>query len=421
MNRRTFAFWSVAYVLLMMLLGGTMPSPLYVVYQRLWHFPASTLTLIYSVYAIGVIVALLFFGRLSDTIGRKQVLIPATILMALSALAFMFAQSVAWLIVGRILMGLGIGLTTSTAAAALVDLHPVGDSRRALLVSSVVTVVGLALGPLLASVFVQFVPTPNLWSFLVYLILLAIGFIGIWAIPGGRPATTQKLSFRPQFPLNNPSYVLAVATVFCSYATMGMGSSLVPSFLISLLHVSNSILGGVILFFLFVLSSVAQFVFRRFSHHVSISGGLLVMIVGLLVFLASLSTQSLALFLLGIALLGIGQGTTFMGSAALVGSTATPENRGAIMSSYFTIGYIGIGLPVLGLGFAASSLGLFGATAAFVVVFGLIYLIVAIVGWLRRKSGETPDPVEVHSLTSDIEEVLEESLRYQNTRVADLD
>lgn len=79
----------------------------------------------------GGVCALLFLGRLSDVIGRKQVLVPAIILMAISALMFMFAQGVAWLFVGRILMGLGIGLTTSTAAAVLVDLHPAGDERRA--------------------------------------------------------------------------------------------------------------------------------------------------------------------------------------------------------------------------------------------------------------------------------------------------
>jgi MFS family permease len=247
-----------------------------------------------------------------------------------------------------------------------------------------------------------------------------IAFLGVWTIPGGHPAGAQRLSFRPQFPLNNPIYVLALATIFCVYAILGMASALIPSFLITLLHVNNSILGGAMLFFLFAISSIAQFTSRRFAHHVSVSGGLLVMIIGLLAFLISLSTQSLVLFLLGIALLGIGTGAAFMGSTVLAGSTATPENRGAIMSGYYAVGYVGIGLPVVGLGFAAGSLGLFGATATFVLVFSVISLIVTLAGWIGRNRNEVPDPIGVHTLTSDIEEALEENLKYAESKSTDL-
>jgi MFS family permease len=144
------------------------------------------------------------------------------------------------------------------------------------------------------------------------------------------------------------------------------------------------------------------------------------MIIGLLAFLISLSTQSLVLFLLGIALLGIGTGAAFMGSTVLAGSTAAPENRGAIMSGYYAVGYVGIGLPVVGLGFVAGSLGLFGATATFVLVFSVISLIVALAGWIGRNRNEVPDPVRVHTLTSDIEEALEEQLEYAESKSTDL-
>ena len=59
----------------MLLLGTTVPAPLYVVYQAGWGFSAGVLTLIFAVYSAGVLTALLVFGRLSDEIGRTRVLL----------------------------------------------------------------------------------------------------------------------------------------------------------------------------------------------------------------------------------------------------------------------------------------------------------------------------------------------------------
>ena len=42
------------------------PSPLYLVYQERWHFSALTLTLVFATYALGLLVALLTVGGLSD-------------------------------------------------------------------------------------------------------------------------------------------------------------------------------------------------------------------------------------------------------------------------------------------------------------------------------------------------------------------
>src|SRR5215470_4334060 len=67
-----------------MLLGvafglSTLITPLYLIYQQHFGFSQITLTLIYAAYAIGNIGALLFFGRVSDAVGRR--------LSALSAIA----------------------------------------------------------------------------------------------------------------------------------------------------------------------------------------------------------------------------------------------------------------------------------------------------------------------------------------------
>jgi MFS family permease len=313
-------------------------------------------------------------------------------------LFFMLAQNVLWLIIGRIFMGLSIGLTTGTATAALHDLHPGGNPRGASLVASISTVLGLGLGPLMASLFVQFTSRPTELVFLTYLILLAIGFVGAWTIPQSRGFSLHNIFSRPQFLMRNPLFVLAIAAVFMSYASMGMASSLVPSFLISLLHMSNSVLGGSVLLLLFVASTLAQLIFRGSPHRFSISGGLIILVVGLLVFLSSFPAQSLAMFFIGIIVMGIGQGLSFMGSAAMVTHISTPEKRSALSSAYYAIGYVGVGVPVIGLGIGASYVGLLPATIGFVVILSILALITAIAGLSINRQGslqDTPAAVQV--------------------------
>ena len=105
-TRRRAAFWLLAFVFAATMLGTTLPTPLYVIYQAQWHFPAAIITLIFAVYAAGVLAALLLAGRSSDQAGRKPVLAVALAASALSTVVFIFAPDVGVLLVGRIVSGL---------------------------------------------------------------------------------------------------------------------------------------------------------------------------------------------------------------------------------------------------------------------------------------------------------------------------
>ncbi len=116
------AFWLIAYVFAAVMLGTTLPTPLYVIYQMQWHFSSAVITLIYAVYAAGVLVALVFAGRVSDQVGRRPVLAAVLALSTLSTVVFIIASSVGWLFVGRVLSGFSAGLMTGTGTAALTEM-----------------------------------------------------------------------------------------------------------------------------------------------------------------------------------------------------------------------------------------------------------------------------------------------------------
>jgi MFS family permease len=157
---RRGAFAGAAYAFGVTMLGTTRPTPLYAIYQQDFGFSELMVTVIFATYAAGVIAALMLFGPLSDKIGRRRVLLPGLALAALSAVAFLLAHGVGSLLVGRILSGLSAGLFTGTATATLLDLAPAEARGRATLVATMVSMGGLACGPLLAGLLAQFASSP---------------------------------------------------------------------------------------------------------------------------------------------------------------------------------------------------------------------------------------------------------------------
>src|SRR5689334_22501285 len=92
---RPLAFWLLAVLLAFFLFAASAPSPLYSIWAATWHFPPSTLTQIYAVYAFGALAALLVSGRLSDHVGRRPVVVVALLIQIAGGLTFILAQGAA--------------------------------------------------------------------------------------------------------------------------------------------------------------------------------------------------------------------------------------------------------------------------------------------------------------------------------------
>src|SRR3984957_8909815 len=82
------AFYLLASVTVSFLAGSAAPTPLYPLYQAMWGFSPVVLTVIFGIYALAVLAALLVAGRLSDHLGRRPVLIVAAAGQALVMLLF---------------------------------------------------------------------------------------------------------------------------------------------------------------------------------------------------------------------------------------------------------------------------------------------------------------------------------------------
>ena len=113
--RNVAALTIVAIALAVMFVGAILPTPLYPLYQHAFGFSGITLTLIYAVYVFGNLVALLFFGRLADQVGRRSAILPAIGIGIASTIVFAAATGTAWLFAARSLSGFSTGLAAGAA------------------------------------------------------------------------------------------------------------------------------------------------------------------------------------------------------------------------------------------------------------------------------------------------------------------
>ena len=157
------AFWLVAGAWFLLLFAAAAPSPLYGVYQARWRFSAITLTAVFGVYALGVLVALLVFGSVSDYLGRRRVISVALAAGAGACGLFLAAHGVGLLFAARALTGAAVGIAAGAAGAALIDLQPAGSGRGPVVISAA-NLTGLAVGGLGTSALVQYGPAPPIWS-----------------------------------------------------------------------------------------------------------------------------------------------------------------------------------------------------------------------------------------------------------------
>ena len=152
------------------------PSPLYGVYQAQWRFSATTLTAVFAVYALLLLVTLLVFGSVSDYLGRRRVILAGLAMAAGACGLFLAAHGVGLLFAARALHGAAVGTATSALGAALIDLQPEG-SGRAPVVTTAASLLGLAAGGLGTSALVQYGPAP---THLVWWLLLGATWPPPW-------------------------------------------------------------------------------------------------------------------------------------------------------------------------------------------------------------------------------------------------
>jgi MFS family permease len=359
---RRAGFWAIAFSFLAVAALSTAPSALYGLYERQDHLAPLTITVVYAVYAAGVITSLLLAGHVSDWYGRRAVLIPALSLATVGTVLFVSWQSLAGLIVARVLTGLALGATVATATAYIADLDAGPDgavTRRAQIVAAVANVGGLAIGPLATGLLARYAPGGGLaLPYVVLLVVLAVALVGVVLAPDGRRAAHPLPRYRPQRltvpALARRQFLAAIAAAALAFATLGLFAGLAGRFLAGPLHHPSPALTGAAIFLTFGSGVIVQVTTAKWPPHRLVAAGIPPIVLGLAVLVLSAWTAppSLPLFLAGGVLTGLGASAIFRASLGVALATSRTDKRAGTLATFFTTGYAALSLPVLGLGIA---------------------------------------------------------------------
>ena len=369
-----------------MMLGGTLPVPLYVLYEKQMGFGPLGVTVVFAAYVLGTLLALVLLGDLSDHIGRRPVLTLAVLCAAVSTALFLAATGIGLLIVARVVSGVAAGFATGTATAALAELQPRGDHQAAAVVASGANMTGLGLGPLVAGLFAEYVAMPLHSVFWAYLGACALALAAIAVIPETVRRRDGRVSLRPRLavlPGLQAVMLGACLGVFAAFSVLGLFSSLVPTFLHGVLGVHNLALIGGGSFLIFVTAAISQALSARLPARRSVTTGVPLLLVCLAALEAALFAKALWLFLVATIAGGIAVGFIFRGGLSELNRLAQPQHRAAVVSTFFAVAYTGLGLPAVLAGLISLATGTVDAS---VYVAGLAAAIVVLAGLVVRRA-----------------------------------
>ncbi len=371
--------------LLAMMVGASAPSPFYPVLEREIGFSPATLTGIFAVYAVALLLTLLVTGSLSDHVGRRPVVSAAFALLALSMLVFWHADSVALLVTARVVQGVASGLLLSSLSAAVVDLEPTSRPGMAATFNSVVPLAGLALGALVGGAVLDGAEAPLADVFGVLTGVYVVLALALWLLPETSPRHSGLLqSFRPRVGVPRsarPAFVRSAPALFAGWATGGLYLSLGAPIVGQELGGTTHLQQGLVVTTLTGVGALSSFLARGRTPRQITLYGTTALAVGTSLTLVALAAASYGGFIAAAVVAGSGFGTSFLGIMRSITPAAAPHERGELFASVFVVSYLAFGIPAVVAGIAAPHIGLAATTYAYG---GLVVVLSGAAALLRR-------------------------------------
>jgi len=376
--------WAAAWLITAVFILSNSATPLYVRWQVEIGFTSATLTVIFAAYIVGLLVALLVAGQLSDRYGRKVILIPGLVSAIVACFLFATAQHVAMLVAARLLSGIAVGVIVSAGMASVVDLGGPERRKRASLAASVAMVLGAGLGPLLAGTLAQTFARPIVPIFSVELIILASALAVAALLPLRRPPHKRRDDWRLHLPsvphANRRHLALGIAVFGPGITATSFVLSLGPSLLSKLLGVTSPLIAGGMACAMFLTATGVQFAVRSLHVRTIFLFGSAMAILSMIGVILAVNTSLAAILVVAALLAGAGQGLGQLGGLTLIG-LHVPTHRRAEANAVLNFGgYVPAGLLPVATGYLidrvgfATGAGIFAAALGTCAAIGAIFV-----------------------------------------------
>lgn len=387
---------ALALGLVIVVIGSTMPSGLYAIYQRDWGLSTDKTVVVFACYAVGVIVTLTY-GHLSDSLGRKPIALTSMGLSLVSTLMFLAAALVdsheAVLYLARIVSGFSVGLATGSFTALLQEKL---FTQIGALTSTVAVSGALALGPLASAVVAQFSSSPLQMPYWIYAALTVVSMVGVARVRE-RSFERNSANWRPQFGVARAAirvFIPGALAIGCAYGVNGLFQSVVPPLAAKDMGFDTQLKIASITALMLGVSAVTQVMLGRRVQRVSYPVGLVILALGLGGVTLSLLSSNAVLLIIATVICGVGQGISFKYSLLRVSEAARGKNLAATVSSYYIVGYVGTAVGPLAAGLSGGSSAVVGIVC---IAFAVLSVAVAVAG--SRQAAKATTATETTAAT----------------------
>jgi MFS family permease len=347
--RLAFVSAVVSLVAVFAAVGSTIP--LFNIYRAEEGFNNADISLTVVAYSAATLSTLLVLGRLSSHVGRRSIAIASLGLLVLGCLLLLKVHDIGILIAGRLLMGLGAGLASSSLTAYIVDAAPARPTWLASVASSQTVMFGLAVGAVASGALVQFGPWPRDLIYLVVIgllllsaVLVAVSPETVTPRPGGwrslRPSVRVPIGVRHLLPV-------AAAALLATWATGAFYQAFVPALVADQLHTNSSLVLGLVFAAYMGPSALGAPLGGRFSPAAAQRIGMLAFLAGWIGLITAITNGALPLFIAATVTAGAAQGIAISATTRGLLFGSTLSDRAPTFAVIYLLSYSGATIPSL--------------------------------------------------------------------------
>ncbi len=329
--------------------GSTIP--LFNIYRAEDGFTNAGISETVVAYSAATLITLLVLGRLSSHVGRRPTSIASLGLLLLGCLVLLNVHDIGILIAGRLLMGLGAGLASSSLTSYIVDAAPARPAWLASVASSQTVMLGLAVGAIASGALVQFGPWPRdlIYLMVIGLLLLSAALIAI-SPETASPTPGAWRSLRPR--VGVPARVrhllpVAAAVFLATWAAGAFYQAFVPALVEDQLHTRSTLVLGLVFASYMGPSALGAPLGGRFTPAAAQRIGMTVFLTGMTAIITAITTGTLALFVAATIVAGAAQGIAISAATRGLLHGSTLADRAPTFSVIYLLSYSGATIPAL--------------------------------------------------------------------------
>ncbi|MFD4787081.1 MFS transporter [Streptomyces sp. NPDC058459] len=386
------AFVAAVVSFFTMMAAAGAPSPLLVLYQQQWGFPAWQLTVAFSIYALTLLLTLLTVGALSDFVGRKPMMLSALVVQVVAMALFLASTDIGMIISARAVQGVATGIATSTFSAYISEIAPPRLKSTGALLVSIAPLGGLGIGAILTGVAVQLTSAPAPLVFTVALAVFSTALVALIFAPetvSREPGAVAAMVPRLRVPAAaRRSFMAVTPGLIGIWMAAGLMLGLSASIAHDEFHLRGGLINGLLVALQPLTATLATVVIGPLlSSRKLVPLGYMCVLVGVTLEAGSLWLASFPLILIGAAIAGIGFGCAFSGALGTLTPIAAAHERAELFSAIYLVGYLAYGIPTILIGVLIGKVGLSAGTLTYsaAILIATLYALIAFLVDGRRR------------------------------------